>query len=122
MKIGCAGLARSSRNFIIVSDPLPDGERAVRGSDPADRHVVEKEGVTATPNAARSSGVSKLKRRAKLNPTFWQLVQFSRRFKNRGGSGRSALLAQKPELRGKRCMIAPATPAVSKFPLSELKE
>ena len=50
---------RNPANFIVVSDPYPDRDRPGGRPHPAHRHVGGKEGPTATPSVAPSSGTSR---------------------------------------------------------------
>ncbi|QUJ02742.1 hypothetical protein KCP71_15390 [Salmonella enterica subsp. enterica] len=112
-----AGLARSAANFIIVSDPY-DGERAVCGSDHRPPCGLKKRLAAKAPNAARSSGVSRIKApgEAEIRPLAAGAVL--RRFKTRRCGG-----FVKAELRGKTLYdVLFATPAVSKFPAERAEE
>ncbi len=113
---------RDPRNFIIVSDPYPTVSALSADLILPTAMWVEKEGAYGNAERRTQFWRQQIKAPGEAKSDLWQLVQFSRRFKTEE-VWPEALLAQKPELRGKTLYdVLFATPAVSKFPLSELKE
>lgn len=112
---------RDPRNFIIVSDPYPTVSALSADLILPTAMWVEKEGAYGNAERRTQFWRQQIKAPGEAKSDLWQLVQFSRRFKTEE-VWPEALLAQKPELRGKTLYdVLFATPAVSKFPLSELK-
>ncbi len=112
---------RDPRNFIIVSDPYPTVSALSADLILPTAMWVEKEGAYG--NAERRTQFWRQQIKAPgeaIRPLATGAVLPS--FKTEE-VWPEALLAQKPELRGKTLYdVLFATPAVSKFPLSELKE
>lgn len=113
---------RDPRNFIIVSDPYPTISALSADLILPTAMWVEKEGAYGNAERRTQFWRQQIKAPGESKSDLWQLVQFSRRFKTEE-VWPEELLAQKPELRGKTLYdVLFATPAVTKFPVTELAE
>lgn len=113
---------RDPRNFIIVSDPYPTVSALSADLILPTAMWVEKEGAYGNAERRTQFWRQQIKAPGESKSDLWQLVQFSRRFKTEE-VWPEELLAQKPELRGKTLYdVLFATPAVTKFPVTELAE
>ena len=113
---------RNPENFVVVSDPYPTVTAIAADLVLPTAMWVEKEGAYGNAERRTQFWRQQVAPPGEARSDVWQLVEFSKRFKVEE-VWPEALLAKKPEYRGKTLYdILFANGVVDKYPLSEIAE